>query len=137
VKSDTFHRHSCREAVHDISRECAKFVASYDGSQSGLLHVLAPHATARLAMLEPAAEPDQDLLAAGASTCVVPPGLLSLAELVRVRRTALRSGCGMSGGQESDGGRWAPGEVLNSLMRNAMGESAGSEMTSVTPRCSS
>jgi secondary thiamine-phosphate synthase enzyme len=64
VRSDTFHVHTgSREAVHDISRECAEFVASYDGAQSGLLHVFVPHATAGIAILETGAGSDDDLLA--------------------------------------------------------------------------
>jgi secondary thiamine-phosphate synthase enzyme len=64
MRSDTFHVHTgSREAVHDISRECAEFVASYDGSPSGLLHVFVPHATAGIAILETGAGSDDDLLA--------------------------------------------------------------------------
>jgi secondary thiamine-phosphate synthase enzyme len=65
VRSDTFHVHTgSRDAVHDISRQCAEFVASYDGSPSGLLHVFVPHATAGIAILETGAGSDDDLLAA-------------------------------------------------------------------------
>jgi secondary thiamine-phosphate synthase enzyme len=64
VRSDTFHVHTgSREAVHDITRECAEFVA-YDESGSGLLHVFVPHATAGIAILETGAGSDDDLLAA-------------------------------------------------------------------------
>jgi thiamine phosphate synthase YjbQ (UPF0047 family) len=50
MRSDTFRVHTgSREAVHDISRQCAEFVASYD---EGLLHVFVPHATAGIAILE-------------------------------------------------------------------------------------
>jgi secondary thiamine-phosphate synthase enzyme len=64
MRSDTFQVHTgSREAVHDISRECAEFVASHDGAQSGLLHVFVPHATAGIAILETGAGSDDDLLA--------------------------------------------------------------------------
>jgi secondary thiamine-phosphate synthase enzyme len=62
VRSDTFRVHTgSREAVHDISRQCAEFVASSD---EGLLHVFVPHATAGIAILETGAGSDDDLLAA-------------------------------------------------------------------------
>jgi secondary thiamine-phosphate synthase enzyme len=62
MRSDTFRVHTgSREAVHDISRQCAEFVASYD---EGLLHVFVPHATAGIAILETGAGSDDDLLAA-------------------------------------------------------------------------
>ncbi|MDX6358418.1 MAG: hypothetical protein QOH37_1472 [Nocardioidaceae bacterium] len=65
MRTDTFHVHTgSREAVHDITRECAEFVTSYDGSASGLLHVFVPHATAGIAILETGAGSDDDLLAA-------------------------------------------------------------------------
>jgi secondary thiamine-phosphate synthase enzyme len=50
-----------REVVHDLTRECARFVR---GRGSGLLHVFVPHATAGLAILETGAGSDDDLLAA-------------------------------------------------------------------------
>ena len=46
--------------VHDITAECAAFVA---GEGDGLLHVFVPHATAGLAVLETGAGSDEDLLA--------------------------------------------------------------------------
>ena len=62
MESDTFHVHTgARDAVHDITRECADFVRAYD---DGLLHVFVPHATAGLAILETGAGSDDDLLAA-------------------------------------------------------------------------
>ena len=65
MRTETFHVHTGdREGVHDITRECAEFVASYDGSGSGLLHVFVPHATAGIAILETGAGSDDDLLAA-------------------------------------------------------------------------
>lgn len=50
-----------REVVHDLTRECADFVA---GHGDGLLHVFVPHATAGIAVLETGAGSDDDLLAA-------------------------------------------------------------------------
>lgn len=50
-----------REVVHDLTRECARFVA---GCGDGLLHVFVPHATAGIAILETGAGSDDDLLAA-------------------------------------------------------------------------
>ena len=51
------------EAVHDLSGECARFLASV-GAGDGLLQVWVPHATAGLAVLETGAGSDEDLLAA-------------------------------------------------------------------------
>jgi secondary thiamine-phosphate synthase enzyme len=62
MRTDTLHVHTGgRDAVRDITRECADFVESYD---DGLLHVFVPHATAGLAILETGAGSDEDLLAA-------------------------------------------------------------------------
>jgi secondary thiamine-phosphate synthase enzyme len=62
MRSDTFHVHTgSRDAVHDITRECADFVRP---NGDGLLHVFVPHATAGLAILETGAGSDDDLLAA-------------------------------------------------------------------------
>jgi len=62
MRSDTVHVHTgAREAVHDITRECADFVRGY---ADGLLHVFVPHATAGLAILETGAGSDDDLLTA-------------------------------------------------------------------------
>jgi secondary thiamine-phosphate synthase enzyme len=52
------------EVVHDLSRECQRFVDGLDGNAEGLLHVWVPHATAGLAILETGAGSDDDLLAA-------------------------------------------------------------------------
>jgi secondary thiamine-phosphate synthase enzyme len=50
-----------REAVHDLTGECERFV---QGRGDGLLHVFVPHATAGVAVLELGAGSDDDLLAA-------------------------------------------------------------------------
>src|SRR5687768_16384918 len=50
-----------REAVHDLTEECRRFVR---GRGDGLLHVFVPHATAGIAVLELGAGSDDDLLAA-------------------------------------------------------------------------
>lgn len=50
-----------REAVHDLTGDCAAWVA---GRGDGLLHVFVPHATAGVAVLELGAGSDDDLLAA-------------------------------------------------------------------------
>jgi secondary thiamine-phosphate synthase enzyme len=54
-------RTGSRPTVHDLTGECAAFVA---GAGDGLLHVFVPHATAGLAVLETGAGSDEDLLAA-------------------------------------------------------------------------
>ena len=55
-----------REAVQDITAECAQFArdAAGDGDGDGLLHVFVPHATAGVALIELGAGSDGDLLAA-------------------------------------------------------------------------
>ncbi len=53
-------RTGSRPTVHDLTADCAAFVA---GSGDGLLHVFVPHATAGLAILETGAGSDHDLLA--------------------------------------------------------------------------
>ena len=69
MESDTFHVHTgSRDAVRDITRECADFVRSHG---DGLLHVFVPHATAGLAILETGVGSDDDLLAALAD--LLPP----------------------------------------------------------------
>jgi secondary thiamine-phosphate synthase enzyme len=55
-------RTGSRETVHDLSRECAAFLADC-GAGDGLLHVWVPHATAGLAVIETGAGSDEDLLA--------------------------------------------------------------------------
>jgi secondary thiamine-phosphate synthase enzyme len=52
-----------REVVHDLTRECEKFLTSA-GAADGLLNVWVPHATAGLAVIETGAGSDDDLLAA-------------------------------------------------------------------------
>ena len=61
MRSETlaFHTGSA-PVVHDITAECARFVA---GAGDGLLHVFVPHATAGLAILETGSGSDDDLLA--------------------------------------------------------------------------
>jgi secondary thiamine-phosphate synthase enzyme len=49
-----------REAVHDITGECARFAAEAGGD--GLLHVFAPHATVGVALIEMHAGSAEDLL---------------------------------------------------------------------------
>ncbi|GAB2477496.1 YjbQ family protein [Jatrophihabitans fulvus] len=48
-------------AVHDLTRDCDRFVAD---EQDGLLSVFVPHATAGVAILETGAGSDDDLLSA-------------------------------------------------------------------------
>lgn len=50
-----------REVVHDLTRDCERFVS---GLGDGLLHVFVPHATAGIAVIETGAGSDDDLLAA-------------------------------------------------------------------------
>ena len=52
-----------REAVRDITGECAGFARTASGGGDGLLHVFVPHATAGLALMELGARSDEDLLA--------------------------------------------------------------------------
>jgi len=49
--------------VHDLTDECARFVAGVP-EPDGLLHVWVPHATAGLAIIETGAGSDADLLTA-------------------------------------------------------------------------
>ncbi len=51
-----------REAVHDLTAECERFVAA--AGTDGLLHVFTPHATAGVAVLELGSGSEEDLLAA-------------------------------------------------------------------------
>src|SRR3954464_15601227 len=58
-----------RDAVVDLTEECAGFLAGLDREPGGrpadgLLHVWVPHATAGLAILETGAGSDEDLLTA-------------------------------------------------------------------------
>src|SRR5262250_1839638 len=52
-----------REAVLDITAECARFARQSSGGGDGLLHVFVPHATAGVAIMELGASSDRDLLA--------------------------------------------------------------------------
>ena len=56
-------RTGSREAVTDITGECADFAAAASGGSDGLLHVFVPHATAGVALIELGARSDDDLLA--------------------------------------------------------------------------
>jgi secondary thiamine-phosphate synthase enzyme len=65
VKSEIIEvRTGGREAVADITGECAEFVRSASADGDGLLHVFVPHATAGIALIELGAGSDDDLLAA-------------------------------------------------------------------------
>jgi secondary thiamine-phosphate synthase enzyme len=55
-------RTGAREAVRDITAECAEFTRSAADGRDGLLHVFVPHATAGLALLELGSGSDDDLL---------------------------------------------------------------------------
>jgi secondary thiamine-phosphate synthase enzyme len=52
-----------REAILDITRECAAFADAAAAGGDGLLHVFVPHATAGVALIELGAGSDADLLA--------------------------------------------------------------------------
>ena len=61
METDTFElRTGSREAVADITGQCAAFAARHGGD--GLLHVFVPHATAGIAILETGSGSDSDLL---------------------------------------------------------------------------
>ena len=53
-----------RDAVADITGECAEFARAASGGGDGLLHVFVPHATAGIAVIELGASSDDDLLTA-------------------------------------------------------------------------
>src|SRR5215469_12382539 len=54
-----------REAIADITGECAEFARKASGGDGdGLLHVFVPHATAGVALIELGSGSDGDLLAA-------------------------------------------------------------------------
>ena len=53
-----------REAVADITGQCADFARSASGGGDGLLHVFVPHATAGIAVIELGSGSDPDLLSA-------------------------------------------------------------------------
>ncbi|MCW2867973.1 MAG: hypothetical protein JWR20_2161 [Marmoricola sp.] len=62
MRSETrTYRTGDQEAVLDLTRDCAAFVAQ---EQDGLLQLFVPHATAGIAVLETGAGSDDDLLAA-------------------------------------------------------------------------
>jgi secondary thiamine-phosphate synthase enzyme len=52
-----------RDAVYDITAQCAGFARDASGGEDGLLHVFVPHATAGVAVLELGSGSDRDLLA--------------------------------------------------------------------------
>jgi secondary thiamine-phosphate synthase enzyme len=56
-----------RDAVADITGECAEFARAASGGGDGLLHVFVPHATAGIALIEIGSGSDTDLLSALAS----------------------------------------------------------------------
>ncbi|MEU7477389.1 YjbQ family protein [Lentzea sp. NPDC042327] len=55
-------RTGAEEVVHDLTRECERFLQEENGD--GLLHVWVPHATAGVAIIETGAGSDDDLLTA-------------------------------------------------------------------------
>lgn len=55
-------RTGAEEVVHDLTRECERFLSDENGD--GLLHVWVPHATAGVAVIETGAGSDDDLLTA-------------------------------------------------------------------------
>ena len=55
-------RTGAREAVRDITGECASFAAEAAAGGDGLLHVFVPHATAGLALMELGSGSEEDLL---------------------------------------------------------------------------
>ncbi len=55
-------RTGAEEVVHDLTRECERFLGEETGD--GLLHVWVPHATAGVAIIETGAGSDDDLLTA-------------------------------------------------------------------------
>jgi secondary thiamine-phosphate synthase enzyme len=65
MRSEVIEVHTgTRDAVHDLTQACERFVASLGDDASGLLHVFVQHATAGIAILETGAGSDDDLLAA-------------------------------------------------------------------------
>ena len=52
------------ERVHNLTRECERFLGTVAAGRDGLLHVWVPHATAGLAVIETGAGTEADLLAA-------------------------------------------------------------------------
>jgi secondary thiamine-phosphate synthase enzyme len=63
MKTEVFRVHTGRrEAVYDITAQCADFARDASGGDDGLLHVFVPHATAGVALLELGSGSDRDLL---------------------------------------------------------------------------
>jgi secondary thiamine-phosphate synthase enzyme len=63
MQTTTFGVHTGgRDAVHDITAQCERFVQQSAGGTDGLLNVFVPHATAGIAILELGAGSDRDLL---------------------------------------------------------------------------
>ena len=60
-------RTGTRDAVADITDECADFARTASSGGDGLLHVFVPHATAGIAVLEVGSGSDADLLSTLAS----------------------------------------------------------------------
>jgi secondary thiamine-phosphate synthase enzyme len=64
----TFHTEVLRvhtgtaETVHDLTADCARFLAAHASGRDGLLNLFVPHATAGLAIIETGAGSDDDLL---------------------------------------------------------------------------
>lgn len=65
-------RTGSREGVHDLTRDCERFVSGDAERSDGLLHVWVPHATAGLAIMETGSGSDDDLLAVLRE--LLPPG---------------------------------------------------------------
>ncbi len=64
MKTETFRVHTGRrDAVYDITAQCADFARQASGGGDGLLHVFVPHATAGVAVIELGAGSDRDLMA--------------------------------------------------------------------------
>ncbi|WP_431038790.1 YjbQ family protein [Streptomyces sp. P6-2-1] len=55
-------RTGAEERVHDLTADCARFLAAHAADRDGLLNLFVPHATAGLAILETGAGSDDDLL---------------------------------------------------------------------------
>jgi len=63
MKTETFRvRTGRRDAVYDITSQCADFARQASGGGDGLLHVFVPHATAGVAVMELGSGSDSDLL---------------------------------------------------------------------------
>ena len=63
MKTETFRVHTGRrDAVFDITAQCAEFARQASGGGDGLPHVFVPHATAGVAVIELGAGSDRDLM---------------------------------------------------------------------------